>query len=94
VLLDARSPEEYQSGHIAGSLNLPLQAWNRAEEMIPDKDVPVFVYCHSGARSSEAVSMLREMGYTHAMNIGGICSYLGRVERGGRRSARRMASAD
>ena len=40
VLLDARSPEEYRSGHIAGSLNLPLQAWNQAENLIPDKDTP------------------------------------------------------
>ena len=89
-----RTPEEYKEGHIPGSLNIPLQAIDKVESVVENIDAPLYVYCHSGARSSEAVSRLREMGYTHAMNIGGICSYLGRVERGGRRSARRMASAD
>ena len=77
VLLDARSPEEYRSGHIAGSLNLPLQAWNQAENLIPDKDTPVFVYCHSGARSSRMAGVLKKLGYTHVTNIGGIVDYDG-----------------
>ena len=80
VLLDARSPEEYRSGHIAGSLNLPLQAWNQAENLIPDKDTPVFVYCHSGARSSRMAGVLKNLGYSRVTNIGGIVDYDGPLE--------------
>lgn len=56
VLLDVRSPQEYQGGHIPGSKNLPLQALNQAAAVIPEKITPVFVYCYSGSRSSQAVN--------------------------------------
>ena len=48
---------------------------------VADLDTPLFVYCHSGARSREAVSMLERMGYSKAKNIGGITAYKGEVER-------------
>ena len=80
VLLDVRTPEEYRQGHIPGSKNIPLYVINKAEEVI-SLDTPLFVYCHSGARSREAVSMLERMGYTRAKNIGGITAYKGEVER-------------
>ena len=85
LLLDVRTPQEYGQGHIPGSKNLPLQAIDRIGLLTNDPHIPLFVYCHSGARSSEAVWVLHEMGYTHVRNIGGICSYLGKVERGSRR---------
>ena len=47
----------------------------------PEKDTPLFVYCHSGARSSQAVRLLARMGYTNLKNIGGIAAYTGKVER-------------
>lgn len=82
VLLDVRTPEEYQEGHIPGSINLPLQMIGKAEEHIGNnKNLPIFVYCHSGARSRQAVDILRKMGYANVKNIGGIASYTGKVER-------------
>ena len=39
------------------------------------------VYCRSGARSRQAVSILKHMGYTNVHNIGGIAAYSGKVER-------------
>ena len=51
------------------------------EEVIPGKDTPVFVYCHSGSRSAQAVSKLQRMGYTAVKNLGGITSYSGKVVR-------------
>ena len=45
------------------------------------KDAPLFVYCHSGARSSQAVGLLARMGYVHAKNIGGMAAYRGKMER-------------
>ena len=44
------------------------------------KDTPLFVYCHSGARSRQAVDALRRMGYLQVKNIGGISAYTGKVE--------------
>lgn len=81
VLLDVRTPEEYSAGHIPGSINLPLQTIDNAASIIDNKDTPLYVYCRSGARSRQAVSMLRHMGYVHVSNIGGIAAYSGKVER-------------
>lgn len=80
VLLDVRTPEEYRQGHIPGSKNVPLYVMDQVKE-VADLDTPLFVYCHSGARSREAVSMLERMGYQQVKNIGGITAYKGEVER-------------
>ncbi|MBQ8619677.1 MAG: rhodanese-like domain-containing protein [Clostridia bacterium] len=82
LLVDVRTPQEYCEGHIPCSRNVPLQSIEDIRHMTARKDVPLFVYCHSGARSCKAACMLREMGYTHVENIGGFCSYLGKIERG------------
>ncbi|MDD6160729.1 MAG: rhodanese-like domain-containing protein [Oscillospiraceae bacterium] len=80
VLLDVRTPEEFRSGHIPGSKNVPLQSLDKVTGFVNNQDTPVFVYCHSGARSSQAVSAMRRMGYSNVKNIGGIAAYSGRVE--------------
>lgn len=81
LLLDVRTPEEYAQGHVPGSRNLPLQEIDRAAKEIPDHSTPLFVYCLSGARSRQAVSMLQRMGFEKLTNIGGIRGYQGRMER-------------
>ena len=81
VLLDVRSPQEYQGGHIPGSRNLPLQDITRVGEILPDKEVPLFVYCQSGARSKRAAGFLEKVGYRNVSNLGGIASYSGQVQR-------------
>lgn len=80
VLLDVRTPEEYREGHIPGSKNVPLQSLDKVTGFVNNQDTPVFVYCHSGARSSQAVKALRRMGYNNVKNIGGIAAYAGKVE--------------
>lgn len=79
VLLDVRTPEEYRNGHIPESINLPLQDISQVEKHLTDKSAPLFVYCLSGARSRQAVSLLTKMGYKTVTNIGGISSYKGKV---------------
>lgn len=79
VLLDVRTPQEYQEGHIPGSINIPLQRI-RGNAIPAKKDTPLFVYCHSGSRSSQAVRILTKLGYTSVKNIGGIAAYKGKVE--------------
>ena len=81
VLLDVRTPEEYRSGHIPGSKNIPLQAIDKVSSVAENKDTALYVYCQSGARSRQAAGMLKQMGYTNVNNIGGIAAYAGKVER-------------
>ena len=80
VLLDVRSPQEYQEGHIPGSQNVPLQQLDKVEDVTENKDTVLYVYCRSGARSRQAVSLLKHTGYTNVHNIGGIAAYSGKVE--------------
>ena len=81
VLLDVRTKEEYRDGHIPGSINIDVAEMHTAPSVLKDKNVPLFVYCYSGARSGRAVSLLKNMGYTNVKNIGGISTYSGRKER-------------
>ena len=80
VLLDVRTPQEYREGHIPGSQNVPLQQLDKVEEVTENKDTVLYVYCRSGARSRQAVSLLQAMGYANVRNIGGIAAYSGKVE--------------
>lgn len=81
VLLDVRTPDEYRQGHIPGSKNVPLQSISKVAGMIDNKSTTIFVHCLSGARSSQAAAILKQMGYTNVKNIGGISAYAGKVER-------------
>ncbi len=81
VLLDVRTRQEYNDGHIPGSKNVPLQILDKVGKIVENKDTELFVYCYSGARSRQAVAALRQMGYTKVNNIGGISAYRGKVER-------------
>ncbi|MBU3805929.1 MAG: rhodanese-like domain-containing protein [Candidatus Fournierella pullistercoris] len=76
VLLDVRTRLEYLSGHVPGSLSLPME---HLEQIQIDPSVPLFVYCRSGRRSEEAAQWLNQHGY-NAMNVGGIIEYDGPLE--------------
>lgn len=78
VLLDVRTKEEFREGHIPGSINIPVDRLEVTALNI-NKDATIFVYCHSGARSSRAVAILKRLGYNNAKNIGGIIDYSGEV---------------
>ena len=80
ILMDVRTPQEYREGHIPGSKNVPLQQLDKISSVTDNKDAPMFVYCHSGARSRQATAILQHMGYTNVNNIGGIAAYRGKVE--------------
>ena len=80
ILLDVRTPQEYRNGFIPGSKNVPLQQLDKMITVVENKNTALYVYCHSGARSRQAVSYLQHMGYTNVNNIGGIAAYRGKVE--------------
>ncbi|SHN49528.1 Rhodanese-related sulfurtransferase [Butyrivibrio hungatei DSM 14810] len=77
ILLDVRTKEEYKSGHISGSINIPVDDILEIEDKIPDHDTMIFVYCHSGNRARRAVDKMKMLGYKKAKNIGGIVDYKG-----------------
>ena len=80
ILLDVRIPQEYQEGHIPESKKVPLQQLNNIVSVVKNTEIPLFVYCYSGARSRQATGMLQRMGYSKVNNIVGIAAYSGKVE--------------
>lgn len=74
-LVDVRSPQEYGMGAIPGSLNVPLQAMQTAEQHL-DKTKPVIVFCGSGMRSEQAKGVLAQMGFDSVHNLGSINNYM------------------
>ena len=81
ILLDVRTPEEYRTGHIPGSRNIPFGSIQTVAGIIADKSTPIFVHCLSGGRSGQAAAILKRMGYKNVTNIGGISGYRGKVTR-------------
>jgi rhodanese-related sulfurtransferase len=72
ILVDVRTEEEFNVGHIAGARLIPdYEITARALRELPDKDAPVIVYCRSGRRSSGAARALLKTGYTHVYDLGG-----------------------
>ncbi len=76
VILDVREKEEYDQGHIEGAILIPHEEiTQKAEEMIPDKDKLILVYCRSGRRSKIASEALVKLGYTNIKEFGGIIDW-------------------
>ena len=77
ILLDVRTQEEYDSGHIDGALLLTLDNIdeNTAKDVIGDKNQIIIVYCRSGNRSSQAVNMLKNLGYTQVYDLGSMSNW-------------------
>ena len=76
TIVDVRSAEEYASGHVPGAILAPLDKLaDDAETLLPDKDATLLVYCRSGNRSAQAVSLLQQLGYTRLYDFGGIINW-------------------
>ncbi len=71
-LIDVRTPAEYSSGHIDGAVNLSLQDIQSGAMPAVQKDKPIYVYCRSGNRSSEATAILKAAGYQKIVDLGAI----------------------
>jgi len=69
-LLDVRTPEEYAAGHIEEATNFPLQDLQAGTMPGTDKKQTIFVYCHSGNRSGQATTILKNAGYTNIVDLG------------------------
>ena len=76
IIIDARTQEEYDEGHIPGAILIPeYEIADRAEKELPDKDQLILVYCRSGRRSKIAAEELVKLGYTNVKEFGGIIDW-------------------
>ena len=76
IIIDARTQEEYDQGHITGAILIPeYEIADRAEKELLDKDQLILVYCRSGRRSKIAAEELVKLGYTNVKEFGGIIDW-------------------
>ena len=81
VILDVRTQEEYDEGHIPGAIVISHEEIaEKADEVLTDKDQLILVYCRSGRRSKIAAEALAELGYTNIKEFGGIIDWPYEVE--------------
>ncbi len=72
LVVDVRTPEEFENFHFKGALNINVQELeNRLDEFGP-KDQPIIVYCRTGNRSGVAKGLLEKAGYQQVINGGGL----------------------
>ena len=82
IILDTREQDEFDEGHIPGAILIPYtEIENKAEEMLPDKDTLILVYCRSGRRSKIAAESLSKLGYTNVKEFGGIIDWSYEIEK-------------
>lgn len=76
LIVDVRTPQEYESGHIPGALLLPNETIGSTRpDQLPDLDQEILLYCRSGNRSRQAAMKLVAMGYTNVHDFGGVISW-------------------
>ena len=81
VILDVRTQEEYDQGHIPGAIVIPHEEIEeKAQQALPDKNQLILVYCRSGRRSKIAAEALLRLGYTNIKEFGGILDWPYEVE--------------
>lgn len=72
VILDVRSPAEFDGGHLAGAINIDFNAADFSDRVASlDKGKTYLVQCRSGARSSRACGEMSEKGFTRLYNLEG-----------------------
>lgn len=80
IILDVRTLDEYNEGHIPNAICIPNETIGDKEpSALPEKDQLILVYCRSGRRSKEAAGKLAAMGYTNIVEFGGIIDWTGEV---------------
>ena len=77
IIIDVRTSQEFNSGHIIDATNIDFYSEDFTDKLkIVRKDVPIYVYCRSGGRSSSAANKMEKLGFTKVYNMfGGIGSW-------------------
>jgi phage shock protein E len=70
LIIDVREQTEFNSGHVAGAINIPPHKLMAGADELKDvpKDTEIILYCLSGARSNASMSFLRAQGFTNLIN--------------------------
>ena len=72
IILDVRTPQEYQEGHISNAINIPVQILGQQLDKLKNfKDKKILVYCRSGHRSAIASQILDRAGFKNVYNLKG-----------------------
>ena len=72
TILDVRTPKEYAEGHVNGSVNINYFDKDFKDQVGKlESTKPVYVYCHSGGRSSKAMNIMKSQGFTTIYNLTG-----------------------
>ncbi len=80
ILLDVRTPQEYEKKHLPDAVLLPIEDLRNGKlDALPDKNAKIIVYCWTGRRAEDAAALLTEKGYTNVYEMGGIVNWSGSV---------------
>jgi phage shock protein E len=72
LILDVRTPREFDAGHVPGAINIPHDTLaQRLDELNASKSDEIVVYCHSGRRAGIAEDVLATAGYSHVVDLEG-----------------------
>lgn len=70
IIIDARTPDEYDLGHLKGAVNIPhTRILEKASSILPDKNALIIVYCKAGVRAGMAKESLEKSGYKNIVNL-------------------------
>jgi phage shock protein E len=73
LVVDVRTPAEFQGGHYDGAINIPLSdLGQQLDQFGDDKARSIILYCHSGGRAAAAKRALEQAGYTNVLNAGSL----------------------
>ena len=73
TVVDVRTPAEYAAGHVAGAVNIDVEAPDLAQRVAElDPEAPYLLYCRSGRRSAIAAEIMAEAGFTDIIDAGGL----------------------
>lgn len=76
ILVDVRSNQEYNEGHLQGAINIPeFEIEKKINKIIPKKNQLIIVYCQYGGRSKNAKNTMNKLGYTNVYNLYGGLDY-------------------
>lgn len=81
IILDVRTKEEFEMGHIKGAVNFPNEDIDEDFSTIEDLDACILVYCRSGHRSLNASAKLGLIGYKNIYEFGGINTWKYEIEK-------------
>ena len=79
IILDVRTEDEYNTGHVPKAICLPYDAISQETTSEFKTDQLILVYCRSGNRSKKACASLSDLGFTNVVDFGGIGDWTGKI---------------